>query len=142
MALSLYLDASVLVALLAPDPFSDRAAALLGAGQAPLIVSLLGTAEFSSAIARLVRMEAWTEAQARACFSDFDAWIDGVATQITIEPTDLRTASGFIRRLNLPLRAPDAIHIAIALRLSATLATFDRKMAAAAAALGVAVADA
>jgi predicted nucleic acid-binding protein len=39
----------------------------------------------------------------------------------------------------LPLRTPDAIHIAIAERVDATLVTFDLAMAASARALGTAV---
>jgi predicted nucleic acid-binding protein len=42
----------------------------------------------------------------------------------------------FIRRLDLPLKAPDAIHIAIAQRVNAQLATFDQQMANAAGAVG------
>jgi predicted nucleic acid-binding protein len=42
-----------------------------------------------------------------------------------------------LRRLDLTLRAPDAINIALAQRLEATLFTFDAKMAGAAKVLGV-----
>jgi predicted nucleic acid-binding protein len=42
-----------------------------------------------------------------------------------------------LRRLDLNLRTPDAIHIAIAQRLGAELATFDVRMAESAEALGV-----
>ena len=54
-------------------------------------------------------------------------------------PGDLAAATMFLRRLDLPLRTPDALHIAIAQRLGATLVTFDRQMAASAHALGTAV---
>jgi predicted nucleic acid-binding protein len=46
----------------------------------------------------------------------------------------------FLRRLDLALRTPDAINIAMAQRLGATLVTFDKKMAAAARSIGTAVA--
>jgi predicted nucleic acid-binding protein len=45
-----------------------------------------------------------------------------------------------LRRLDLPLKTPDAIHIAIAQRVDATLVTFDWQMAAAARALGTIIA--
>ena len=46
-------------------------------------------------------------------------------------------ATAFIRRPGVNLRAPDAIHIAAAQRLGATLLTLDNGMARAADALGV-----
>jgi predicted nucleic acid-binding protein len=55
-------------------------------------------------------------------------------------PSDRSAADLFIRRLDLPLRAPDAINIAIAQRVGATLATFDDKMAECARTLGTNVA--
>jgi predicted nucleic acid-binding protein len=51
---------------------------------------------------------------------------------------DIRAADIFLRRLDLNLRTPDAIHIAIARRLGAELATFDVRMAESAEALGAA----
>jgi predicted nucleic acid-binding protein len=53
---------------------------------------------------------------------------------------DIATAITFLRRLDLPLKTPDAIHIAIAQRVGGTLVTFDRQMAASARALGTPVA--
>jgi predicted nucleic acid-binding protein len=50
-----------------------------------------------------------------------------------------RAADQILRRLDVNLRTPDALHITIAQRLNATLLTFDRSMAAAARALGMAV---
>ncbi len=45
----------------------------------------------------------------------------------------------YVRRFDLALRAPDALHLAIARRLDATLVTLDRRRAAAAGELGIAV---
>ncbi len=55
---------------------------------------------------------------------------------------DVKRADAVMRRLDLTLRTPDALHIAIAERIGATMATFDDKMAAAARILGLAVAAA
>jgi hypothetical protein len=38
-------------------------------------------------------------------------------------------AERLLRRLDLTLRSPDAIHLAVAMRIGSTLATFDRKLA-------------
>lgn len=54
----------------------------------------------------------------------------------------MRAAEAFVRRLDLTLRAPDAINIAIATRLGLALMTFDSGMANCARALGADVLDA
>ncbi len=104
------------------------------------MVSDLASAEFASAIARRVRTRETTLAEARTDLSDFDLWVTRSAQRVEIAATDVALATTFLRRLDLPLRTPDAIHIAIAQRLGATLVTFDRRMAASAGALGAPVA--
>jgi predicted nucleic acid-binding protein len=46
-----------------------------------------------------------------------------------------------LRQLELKLRAPDAIHLAVAQRLKVAIATFDQPMAKAAHMLGIPVVD-
>ena len=58
---------------------------------------------------------------------------------VDIAATDARLAYIYVRRFDLGLRAPDALHLAIARRLDATLVTLDRRLAAAAGELGIAV---
>ena len=136
----LYLDANILVALLTPEPFSGRADAFLQTNAEPLIVSDFAAAEFSSAVARRVRMREFTRRQAQITLSGFDTWLTRMADRVEISSVDIAVATAFLRRLDLTLRTPDAIHIAIAQRVAATLVTFDRQMAAAAHVLGMAVA--
>ncbi len=50
---------------------------------------------------------------------------------------DVRRAEAALRRLDLTLRAPDALNIMIPQRVDAVLLTFDTKMAASARALGL-----
>jgi uncharacterized protein len=54
-----------------------------------------------------------------------------------IRPADLVMAARFLRRLDLNLRTPDALNIAVAQRLGIAIATFDQRMAVAARQLGV-----
>jgi predicted nucleic acid-binding protein len=103
-----------------------------------LTVSDLSAAEFASVIARRVRTRDLRAEEARAAFSNFDSWCARYTQQIEVERTDVSTAAGLIRRLDLPLRTPDAIHIAIVLRTACRLLTFDRAMAIVARTLGVA----
>ncbi|WP_204848392.1 type II toxin-antitoxin system VapC family toxin [Rhodopila globiformis] len=135
----LYLDASVLVALVSADPFTARAEARLGAGTHVLVVSDFAAAEVASAIARRVRMREMIETEARNAFALFDALVLRVAERVVTDPSDVRAAEAALRRLDLPLRTPDALNIAIAQRVDATLLTFDMKMAEAAQALGLEV---
>ncbi len=135
-ALSVYLDASVLVALFTNDPFADRADLAFRARATSLLISDFAAAEFSSSIARHVRMDELSSKEARMVFSDFDAWTQRAVARVETQSTDIRTAEAILRRLDTVLRTPDALHIAIAQRIDAELATFDEKMATAARALG------
>jgi predicted nucleic acid-binding protein len=139
---SVYLDASVLVALLTDDPFTRRADAFLRENASVLIISDFAAAEFASVIARHVRTGDIMQNDARIVFSTFDAWAARTAQRLEIRADDIAGATAFLRRLDLTLRAPDAINIAIAQRVGATLVTFDDKMIASARALGTPVAGA
>jgi hypothetical protein len=58
---------------------------------------------------------------------------------VDIQASDARLAYIYVRRFDLRLRAPDALHLAIARRLDVPLVTLDRRLAAAARELGIAV---
>jgi hypothetical protein len=134
----LCLDASVLVSLFATDAHTGPARAIIvrSPGNA-LVVSDFAAAELASAVARRVRMRDLTEGEARAVLAAFDAWVGAICDRVPISPDDVAQADATVRRLDLSLRAPDAIHLAVADRLGATIATFDRGLAAAADALGI-----
>jgi predicted nucleic acid-binding protein len=85
--------------------------------------------------------ELTTEA-ARAAFATFDGLAPRTVTRIETSPADIKAAEEFLRRLDLTLRAPDAVNIAVAQRIGATLMTFDDKMAASARTLGLDIAPA
>ena len=96
-------------------------------------------AEVASTLSRLVRMALLTRADATARLADFDAWRAAMSSPVDIGASDARLAYIYVRRFDLGLRAPDALHLAIARRLDATLVTLDRRLAAAGRELGVAV---
>jgi predicted nucleic acid-binding protein len=137
-----FLDASVIVALRTNDVLTGRARMFLRSGPLALFVSDYAAAEIASVIARRVRTRALTEIEARAAFDHLDQWTQTLAQPVETSPGDIAAAAGFIRRLDLTLRAPDAINIAIAGRFGLTLATFDAGMAPCASTLGVAAAPA
>jgi uncharacterized protein len=140
---SVYLDTSVMIALfIDSDPFTERAKACIASNPDSLIVSDFAAAEFASAVARLTRTRRLTTDDATVLFGTFDAWKARTTEMANATTPDIAAAAAVLRRLDLNLRAPDAINIAVADRLGATLATFDDRMAAAARALGVVVAPA
>lgn len=131
-----YLDASVLVALLTNDPFTARADAFMRASKPVPIVSDFAAAEFASAIARRVRMGEIAPDEGRIGLSFFDAWTARATRREQTKAADVAAAEVFLRRLDLNLRTADALNIAIAQRLGVALVTFDAKMAANARLLG------
>ena len=134
--MNIYLDTSLLVALFTDDPFSGQADLLIGQSNA-LLVGDYAAAEFASSIARLTRTQELTILEARTVFANFDSWMRRAVTAIETVSSDIHVAEGFLRRLDLTLRADDALHIAVAQRVGADLATFDTKMSASARTLGV-----
>ena len=137
--MNVYFDASVLVALFADDFFSARLRKAMKGRQVMPVVSDFAAAEFASVIARLVRTKELSAKEAREAFSSFDAWVENSAASVQSSPEDIKLAVDALRRLNMNLRAPDAIHIAVASRLGAELATFDTRMSDCAKILGVAI---
>jgi uncharacterized protein len=136
--LKLYLDTSVLVSLFVEDAFSRRADEIARQSTDIALVSNFAAAEFASAVARLARTRTKTMQEAQRIYAEFDMWSPS-AEAVGIDASDIRSATVYLRQLNTPLRAPDAIHIAAAQRLGAELATFDKRMAEGAAALGLSV---
>jgi uncharacterized protein len=141
--LSVYLDTSILAGLfIETDIFAGRAAAFFADNNEVVIVSDFAATEFASVVARVTRMNRLKEQEARAIFLSFDNWRGQFAEQEDTMPSDIQAPTLTLRRLQLNLRAPDAINLAIALRIDASLATFDTRMIDNACALGISVAAA
>ena len=137
--MNVYLDASVLVALLTADSLTARADAFLRANTPVLIVSDFAAAEFASAVARWVRTRDITVEEAQKGFLAFDSWTAQATLREEMAAADIRAAEAFLRRLDLGPRTADALNIAIAQRVRAALATFDQTMASSAGVLGIPV---
>ena len=138
--MSLYPDPSALVALIFIDPSNARAEAFLSAHPEIVVVSDFGIAEFSSAVGRRVRTRDLTPEDAQLVFFNLDTWVARSADREEATAADIDAANRILQRLDIHLRTPDAIHIAIAQRLGATLVTFDQSMATGVRALGMGVA--
>jgi predicted nucleic acid-binding protein len=138
--LNLYLDASVLIPSVVNEASTAAIEELFRRRPDELVVSEFAAAEVASALSRLVRMQLLTATEALERLADFDQWRAGAADPADLEPHDCQLAGAYVRRFDLKLRAPDALHAAICRRLELQLITLDRRLAAAARELGIAVA--
>jgi predicted nucleic acid-binding protein len=137
--LSAYLDASILLPILIDEPSSAAVDAFMLAHEREFLVSDFAAAEVASALSRLVRMGLLENGDALRRLGDFDVWRAAMSSPTDMHAADVRLANAYVRRFDLMLRAPDALHIAITRRLDATLVTLDRRLAVAARQLGVTV---
>lgn len=138
--MSVYFDTTFVVGLFVDsDAFAAGARALCSGSDDSYVVSDFVAAEFASVVARLTRMGRILKDQAPSLFGHFDTWRTRSTEAEDVDGVDIRVAAAIVRRLDLNIRAPDAINLAIAARIGASLATFDRRMAENARSLGIAV---
>lgn len=133
-----YLDASVILPILVKEAASVAVDALMAEVQEEVWVSDFAAAEVASALSRLVRTGRLVASDGLACLDDFDLWRSAMTKPAEVHGADVRVAGSYVRRFDLALRAPDALHLAVSRRLDATLITLDRRLAAAAQELGIA----
>ena len=130
----IYLDTSFLTPLFREETTSTRVANFLSR-QTPgtLAVSKWASVEFASLISRDVRMKAITISQARKLITECDA-IAALSLVILIPAAkDFDLARDYVAHFGTQLRAPDALHLAVARSNSvAVVATLDSGMLAAA----------
>ena len=132
-----YLDASIVVPAFLTEPNSPSVNTWLRQTRDTLLVSDLASAEVSSAISIAFRTDRIDRDEADEILNAFDLWRTSLTQTPDFIPDDVRIAESYVRRFELKLRTPDAIHAATAQRLGATLITLDRRLISAASALGV-----
>jgi uncharacterized protein len=139
--LNAYLDASVLLATLIEEAASAAVDAYMLSGTREFLVGDFAAAEVASGLSRPARMGLMEAPDALARLADFDVWRAAMSSPAEIQASDTRLAAAYVRRFDLALRAPDALHLAVAERLDVPLVTLDRRLATAARELGVGVED-
>jgi predicted nucleic acid-binding protein len=132
-----YVDASVVVAVVASEESSPAVDAAINATGTILLISDFALAESSAALARSGRIQGWSHPEMDQVFNELDAWSLFMTEPVQIAPEDVASATVLVRNQDLVLRAPDAIHLAAARRLDVTILTLDRGMSRAASLLGV-----
>lgn len=135
-----YVDASLLVALLTPEPGSPRVRAWFEGNAAPLATADWGAVEFASAIAAKRRAKALRPSQVKAARDAFERLTTGGLRLLPVSRSACQRAVNLCAAPGSTLRAGDALHLAIAQEAGcAALAGLDETMNNAAAALGLKV---
>ena len=136
-----YLDASFLVALLRTEQATAQALRFAGGSIDDLIVSDFAVGEAASAIARLVRMQEIDDIAGLRLLASLDEWTAASVDLVATLDSDIRHAAQLVRRFELRLRMPDAIHLASTVAMRARLATFDQALGVTAKKLGIELVD-
>lgn len=111
----LYFDTSFLVPLILPEATSDSIAAFVrGLSTEQLTVSHWTRVEFSSPIAREVRMGGLDVQTAARADARFEAMVDESFCVLLPNADDFDMAKRYLGRFETGLRAGDALHLAIA----------------------------
>ena len=134
--MTVYLDASVIVAYFVPEAWSAQATRYVAAHNGDLIVSSFAHGETMSAISRRRRMRQLSVDHAEMIAGNVDEWVSTTTVIGTAEP-DIMEAIALVRRFDFGLRMPDAIHAATCARRGLTLVTFDTRLAYAARMIGI-----
>jgi predicted nucleic acid-binding protein len=133
--LKAYLDTSVLMSLFVTDAHTSLALAFIDRSPDGL-TSLWALVEFSSALRLRQRIGQLSPDEVGRIESTMDRWVSRGPEPAAPLAEDHLAARRMLRSVNAPLRAADALHLAVSRRLETTLVTFDRKLLAAAEELG------
>jgi uncharacterized protein len=111
----LYFDTSFLAPLVLPESTSDKIAAFVRRLPVEeLTVSHWTRVEFSSLIARDVRMSVLDAAAGERADARFEAMVDASFAVLLPNADDFGLAKRYLGKFNTGLRAGDALHLAIA----------------------------
>lgn len=125
-----YVDTSVLVAAHVREPHTDLAQAWLSGQGGGLLLSTWALLECESVLAIKARRGELDAAGQAQAMKDIDALAARFAPLVAPLDADLQHARVLCRDATSGLRAGDALHLAIALRLGASaLATLDKVLA-------------
>jgi predicted nucleic acid-binding protein len=137
----LYLDTSFLVPLFLPEATSDKIERFLTRKRtAPLAISHWTRVEFSSALAREVRIGSLSRTAAIKADAQFTEAAAESFVILLPSADDFDLAAEFLRRYETGLRAGDALHLAIASNnRAAAVYSLDKTLLAAVRRLGLKV---
>ena len=120
-----------------PERLSARAQEIHNVQTSPAISELVEL-EFFSALSLRLRLGELERTHAERVASLFLSHVDGgLYTRIHLHAGHYLAARGYIARFDLPLRSPDALHLAVAAGENLELVTADQQLARNARGLGL-----
>ena len=135
----MYIDTSLLVPYYCPEALSPAAERALRGDPRPAVSDLIEV-EFFSALARKVRARDMSAADATRTGERFiDHLHAGLYARIAVQRRHYEAVRGWLARFTLPLRALDALHLALADLEGLRLATADQDLSRSAKSLGISV---
>ncbi len=134
-----YLDASVILSIIALDANSEKAGRWYKDLSAAVVISDLASLEVCAVVSREFRARRYTPAAADRAIADFEA-LRAQSERMSHGQQDFSLSEQLVRDYSLKLAAADALHLASAKNAGASIATFDARLAEAAPAQGVEVA--
>ena len=123
------------------DAHSPSVVGWLSAEPRAVTLSDWTVAEFISVLGVATRGGRIRTAAKHAAEQALDTWIGQHGSALAVLSEDVRRARVLMNQTGLPLRASDALHLAVARRTGHVLATFDAGMRRAAEDLGLPVED-
>lgn len=128
-----YLDTSALLPYYHLEVTSEKVQAFFETLDNPPLISVLTKVEFSSALARWVRMKELQTAEADKIQHKFEAHVSSRLYKIQeVSPATFVMAERWMIQRTGSLRTLDALHLATSIRMDATLVTCDKALADAA----------
>ena len=126
----IYLDTSFLAPLFREEATSSKVAAFLAhQSVGTMAVSKWASVEFASFVSRDARNGALTVAQGRKLIAEFDAMVADALVVLIPTANDFTLAQQYVANFSTKLRAPDALHLAVAHNNGAEfVATLDEGM--------------
>jgi predicted nucleic acid-binding protein len=133
----IYVDTSVLLPIYVLEAGSEKANRILEAAS-PIFISDLTVAEFHVALARKVKLGELSVSQSDAARASLESHLEeSLLRRVALLSSHSETAGHLASKSTVILRTLDALHLAVATGLGASLlATFDGRLAEAARGLG------
>jgi predicted nucleic acid-binding protein len=138
--LSIYCDTSVLVSMVVTEAATKRVHAWLGRQDAgSLFISDWSITEFSSALSIKVRARELSLEERADVLAAWTMLRNASLVTLPVMPAHFATATTYVERQDLRLRAGDALHLAVTAAHGLAIATLDQIQAKAAIELGIPV---